>query len=52
VAQGGVAGVNVAALFRDDVHLTALGSYFMSLVVYATLFERRPRARLCPWTGT
>jgi hypothetical protein len=48
VAQGGVAGVNVAALFRDDVHLTALGSYFMSLVVYTTLFERSPTGGAVP----
>ena len=42
VMQGGVEGVSMAALLRDDVHLSALGSYFMSLVVYATLFERSP----------
>jgi hypothetical protein len=48
VAQGGVAGVSVAALVRDDVHLTALGSYFMSLVVVATLFERTPAGAALP----
>jgi hypothetical protein len=48
VVQGGVAGVNVSALFRDDVHLTALGSYFLSLVVYATLFERSPVGAAVP----
>ena len=48
VAQGGVAGVSVAALVRDDVHLTPLGSYFMSLVVVATLFERSPAGAAVP----
>ena len=48
VLQGGVAGVSVAALLRDDVHLSALGSYFMSLVVAATLFERSPAGASVP----
>ncbi len=48
VLQGGVAGVTVAALLRDDVHLSPLGSYFMSLVVYATLFERTPAGAAVP----
>lgn len=48
VAQGGVAGVSVTALLRDDVHLTPLGSYFMSLVVVATLFERSPAGSAVP----
>jgi hypothetical protein len=48
VAQGSVAGVSVAMLLRDDVHLTALGSYFMSLVVVATLFERSPTGAAVP----
>ena len=47
-AQGGVPDVNVAALVRDDVHLTALGSYFMSLAVVATLFERSPVGAAVP----
>jgi hypothetical protein len=34
--------VGVAQLHRDDVHLSALGSYFMSLAVFATLFDRSP----------
>jgi hypothetical protein len=48
VQQGGVAGLGMAALLRDDVHLTALGSYFMSLVVVATLFERSPAGAAVP----
>ncbi len=48
VQQGGVAGVSVAALLRDDVHLSPLGSYFMSLVVVATLFERSPTGASVP----
>ncbi len=48
VVQGGVAGVSVAALVRDDVHLTPLGSYFMSLAVVATLFERSPAGAAVP----
>lgn len=46
--QQRVPGVSVASLFRDDVHLTPLGSYFMSLVVYATLFERSPAGAAVP----
>lgn len=51
----GIAGVSASSprgtldrLFRDDVHLTPLGSYFMSLVVYATLFERSPAGASVP----
>ena len=29
-------------IFTDNVHLTPLGSYFMSLVTYAAIFERSP----------
>jgi hypothetical protein len=32
----------VARLFYDDVHLTSLGRYYMSLVVYASLFRSPP----------
>jgi hypothetical protein len=46
--QQRVPGVSVAGLFRDDVHLTPLGSYFMSLVVYATLFDRSPAGAAVP----
>lgn len=48
VTQGGVAGVGVASLMRDDVHLTPLGSYFMALVVHAALFERSPAGAAVP----
>jgi hypothetical protein len=48
VTQGGVAGVSVALLIRDNVHLTPLGSYFMALVVHATLFERSPAGAAVP----
>ncbi len=48
VLRGEVAGLGVAALLRDDVHLSALGSYFMSLAVYATLFERSPVGAAVP----
>jgi hypothetical protein len=47
-ARGDVPGVTVASLFRDDVHLSALGAYFMALVVYATLFERSPVGAAVP----
>lgn len=46
--QQRVQGVSVAGLFRDDVHLTPLGSYYMSLVVYATLFDRSPVGAAIP----
>lgn len=46
--RGEVPGVTVAQLFRDDVHLSPLGSYFMSLVVFATLFERSPAGAAAP----
>jgi hypothetical protein len=47
-ARGEVPGVTVSALFSDDVHLTPLGSYFMSLVVFASLFERSPMGAAVP----
>jgi hypothetical protein len=46
--RGELPGIGVAQLFRDDVHLTALGSYFMSLAVFATLFERSPVGAAIP----
>lgn len=48
VSRGEVPGVRVASLFRDDVHLSALGAYFMAMVVYATLFERSPVGAAVP----
>jgi hypothetical protein len=48
-AGAGVPGVSaptvratVERVFSDDVHLTELGSYYVSLVVYAHLFGRSP----------
>ncbi len=53
--RGGVEGLNAGTpratlehLFRDDVHLTPLGSYFMALVVYAFLFDRSPSGAAVP----
>jgi hypothetical protein len=48
VASGGVPGVTVEALFIDDVHLPPLGAGFMSMVVFATLFERSPQGSAVP----
>jgi hypothetical protein len=38
----------VQRLFRDDVHLTPLGVYFMALVVYASTFDRTPQGAAVP----
>jgi hypothetical protein len=42
----GISASNVAQvvdrLIADDVHLTALGSYYMALVSYASIFESSP----------
>lgn len=35
-------------VFTDNVHLTALGSYYMSLVTYAAMFERSPEGGFRP----
>ena len=35
-------------LLRDNVHLTPLGSYYLALVVDATLFQRSPRGAWVP----
>ena len=48
VSRGGVPGVSVEALFSDDVHLSPLGAYFMSLVLFATLFERSAQGAAVP----
>jgi hypothetical protein len=48
VSRGEVPGLRTKALFSDDVHLSPLGSYFMSLVVFATLFDRSPAGALVP----
>lgn len=51
----GLAGISGASvretmqrLFIDDVHLTPLGSYYMALVVYATLADRSPQGAWAP----
>jgi hypothetical protein len=51
----GLAGISGASvretmqrLFADDVHLTALGSYYMALVVYASLADRSPQGAWAP----
>jgi hypothetical protein len=46
--RGEVPGLRTEALFNDDVHLSPLGSYFMSLVVFATLFDRSPAGAAVP----
>lgn len=53
--QGGVPGVSggstgdiVNRLFRDDVHLTDLGDYYMSLVSYAAVYRRSPVGAWAP----
>jgi hypothetical protein len=48
VMRGDVPGLRTEALFSDDVHLSPLGSYFVSLVVFATLFERSPAGAAVP----
>lgn len=47
--DGGLSGITqptvratVDSLFSDDVHLTRLGSYYISLVVFAYTFEHSP----------
>ena len=35
-------------LFKDDVHLTPLGSYYMALVSYAAVFQRSPVGAWAP----
>jgi hypothetical protein len=48
VSSGAVPGLRTDALFRDDVHLSPLGSYFMALAVFATLFDRSPLGAAVP----
>ena len=36
------------ALFRDDVHLTRLGSYYLALVTYASVFKSSPQGAWAP----
>jgi hypothetical protein len=48
VASGGVPGVTIEALLIDDAHLSPLGAGFMSMVVFATLYERSPQGSAVP----
>jgi hypothetical protein len=47
-AAGGDARERVQALFRDQVHLTPLGRYFMGTVHYAALFGQSPEGSPAP----
>ncbi len=43
IAQGNVPEVtDIRAFFADDIHVNAMGAYFVSLVHYATLYGRSP----------
>jgi hypothetical protein len=48
----GVTGTSARAtvdrIVRDDVHLTALGAYYVSLVTYASMFQRAPLGAWAP----
>jgi hypothetical protein len=46
--SGATPRATIDRLFRDDVHLTPLGSYFMSLVVVASLNERSTQGAAVP----
>ena len=53
--RGGVQGITAPSeretldrLFHDNVHLTPLGSYYIALVAYATVFERSPLGAWAP----
>lgn len=48
VVRGEVAGLALRDLFHDDVHLTPLGAHFMSLVVFAAVFDRSPEGAVPP----
>ncbi len=44
IASGEAAGLtDIRALFRDDIHLNDLGTWFATMVQYATLYGRDPR---------
>ncbi len=43
--EGSVPGIpDERPLFKDDIHLSALGNYFIALVQFATIFGRSPIA--------
>lgn len=48
----GITGASTSAtmnvLFSDDVHLQRVGQYYMSLVVYASIFRRNPSGAFTP----
>lgn len=44
----GSARTRLDALFRDDVHLTRLGSYYVALVTYASVFRHSPQGAWAP----
>lgn len=52
----GISGNNFAEtlnrLFVDDVHLSALGSYYIGLVTYSTLFRSSPQGAWAPASVT
>lgn len=45
IAAGKVPGVaNIRDLFSDDIHVNAIGGYFMALAHYAVIYGRDPRS--------
>ena len=46
--SGRTARETMSRLFSDDVHLTPLGAYFVSLVTYAVVFDRSPLGASAP----
>jgi hypothetical protein len=45
---GKVPGVTVERLFKDDVHPTPMGSYFLALVVYSAMYRKSPAGVWAP----
>jgi hypothetical protein len=45
---GSSVGATMQRLFRDDVHMTDLGMYYMSLVTYASVFRSAPSGGWAP----
>lgn len=53
--QGGVPGISgsstratIDQLFSDNVHMTTLGTYYMALVSYASIYRRSPEGAWAP----
>ena len=43
IAEGGVYGLDdISQIFLDDIHLTAIGNYFVAMVHYASIYRRSP----------